>query len=242
MRFTATAATTVALLGAAVAQQTSGDITVNSPASLVQCQPAALSWSGGSAPYIIAVIPGGQPSAAALETISQSEQGNSLTWTVDIAANTEITIKLTDSKGAIQYSSPVTIQSGSDSCLNGASSSGSSGNSTSAASTSAASGAASGSSGSSAASASGAATSAGSAATRTTATATASTSTVTGSGSASGASGSSAASGGASGASGSSAPSSSASATGADSGALPNGMVAVPAVVFAVLGAIVALF
>ncbi|WWD04970.1 hypothetical protein V865_003041 [Kwoniella europaea PYCC6329] len=244
MRFTATAVSTVALLGAAVAQQTSGDITVNTPASLVQCQPAAISWTGGTGPYIISVIPGGQPSAAALETINDNESGNSLTWTVDIAANTEITIKLTDSTGAIQYSSPVTIQSGSDSCLNGSSASGSS-SATASGASAASSGAAS--SASSASGASGASTSAASGASQTTATATAATSTVTGSASGSAASGSAtskasapASSGSASGsASGSSA---SASSTGANSGALPNGMVAVPAVVFAALGAIVALF
>ncbi|WWC70859.1 uncharacterized protein I206_104811 [Kwoniella pini CBS 10737] len=240
MKFIASIVSTVALLGAAIAQQTSGDITVNSPASLVQCQPAALSWSGGTAPYIVAAIPGGQPSAAALTTISQSEQGNSLTWTVDLPANTQITIKLTDAKGSIQYSSPVTIQSGSDSCLNGASSSGSSGNSTSASTSSAASGAVAGTSASGASgAASSAVTSAASgAASKTTATSTAPTSTVTGS---SPASGSAKPSGSPSGsASGSLAPS--ASSTGANSGALPNGIVTIPAVVFAALGAIFALF
>ncbi|WVW84783.1 hypothetical protein I302_106818 [Kwoniella bestiolae CBS 10118] len=243
MRFIATAVSTIALIGAAIAQQTSGDITVNTPPSLVQCQPASLSWSGGTGPYIVAVIPGGQPTAAALKTISDSESGTSLTWTVDVAANTEITIKLTDSTGAIQYSSPVTIQSGSDSCLS------SSGSSASGSSSATASGAAS--SGSSAASgassaASGATSAASGAASKTTATATAATSTVTGSasGSASAASGTSRASTPASSgsASGSGSASASASATGANSGALPNGMVAVPAVVFAALGAIVALF
>ncbi|KAK4684524.1 hypothetical protein P7C73_g5651, partial [Tremellales sp. Uapishka_1] len=94
--------------------------TIATPASLIVCQPAALSWSGGTPPYILAVIPGGQVSAAALETLDDAETGTSYTWTVDLAANTYITLKLTDSTGAIAYSSPLTIQAGSStSCLNG---------------------------------------------------------------------------------------------------------------------------
>ncbi|KIR36130.1 hypothetical protein I352_01076 [Cryptococcus deuterogattii MMRL2647] len=116
---------TIALLATAWAE----DLTVNSPASVVVCQPVALSWSGGTAPYIVAVIPGGQPSAAALETISDNESGNQVTWKVDIDAGTSITFKITDASGSIQYSSPVTIQDGDSSCVNS-----SAGNSTSAAS------------------------------------------------------------------------------------------------------------
>lgn len=85
--------------------------------------------------FCSAVIPGGQSSAAALETISDSESGNQVTWNADIDAGTSITFKITDASGSIQYSSPVTIQDGDSSCVN---SSGS--NSTSAASGSSSSG------------------------------------------------------------------------------------------------------
>ncbi|KIY35749.1 hypothetical protein I305_02000 [Cryptococcus gattii E566] len=122
---------TIALLATAWAE----DLTVNSPASVVVCQPVALSWSGGTAPYIVAVIPGGQSSAAALETISDNESGNQVTWKVDIDAGTSITFKITDASGSIQYSSPVTIQDGDSSCVNSSAS-----NSTSAASGSSSSG------------------------------------------------------------------------------------------------------
>ncbi|WVN85095.1 uncharacterized protein L203_100237 [Cryptococcus depauperatus CBS 7841] len=107
------------------------DLTVNSPPSLVVCQPAQLAWTGGQGPYIIAVIPGGQPSAAALETLSDSANGNSITWKVDIAAGTSVTLKVTDSTGNIQYSSPVTIQEGSDTSCVGKGGNTSSNNSTS---------------------------------------------------------------------------------------------------------------
>lgn len=33
-------------------------LTINTPASVVECQPLQLSWSNGSAPYYLAVIPG----------------------------------------------------------------------------------------------------------------------------------------------------------------------------------------
>ncbi|WWD17373.1 hypothetical protein CI109_101814 [Kwoniella shandongensis] len=110
--------TLVALAGSALAQ-----LTVQTPAALIQCQPALLSWTGGSAPYFLAAIPGGQPSAAALKDFGQ-QSGNSITWTVDIASGTSITLKVTDSTGVVNYNQAVTIQAGSSSaCLNAASSS-----------------------------------------------------------------------------------------------------------------------
>ncbi|WVO22133.1 uncharacterized protein IAS62_003458 [Cryptococcus decagattii] len=93
------------------------DLTVSTPASLIQCQPVLLSWSGGTAPYYLAVIPGGQASAAALKDFGE-QSGTSLTWIVDTASGTSVSVKVTDSTGAINYSSPVTIQAGSsDSCV-----------------------------------------------------------------------------------------------------------------------------
>ncbi|KGB74472.1 hypothetical protein I307_05431 [Cryptococcus deuterogattii 99/473] len=93
------------------------DLTVSTPASLIQCQPVLLSWSGGTAPYYLAIIPGGQASAAALKDFGE-QSGTSLTWTVDTASGTSVSVKVTDSTGAINYSSPVTIQAGSsDSCV-----------------------------------------------------------------------------------------------------------------------------
>lgn len=66
-----------------------------------------------------AVIPGGQASAAALETLVDASSATSYTWTVNLAAGTSITLKLTDGTGAIAYSSPLSIQSGSSqSCFN----------------------------------------------------------------------------------------------------------------------------
>ncbi|WRT67880.1 uncharacterized protein IL334_004854 [Kwoniella shivajii] len=247
MKFFATAISTVALIGAVLAQQ-ANDITIATPPSLTQCEPVLLSWSGGVGPYILTAIPGGQPSAAALATISASEAGNSVTWKVNVAAGTEVTVKVTDSRGINQYTSPVQILPGSDSCL-GAASGGSTSNSStpsSAAAGGVASSAASAASSAVSAASSGA-SSAASAATsaagiKTTTTQTAPTSTVTGSGSASAASGTSKASTPASSGSASGSAPASASSTGASSGALKNGIIAAPAIIIAALGAFVALF
>ncbi|KAG9092402.1 hypothetical protein FRC07_011675, partial [Ceratobasidium sp. 392] len=105
----------VALAGFAAAQQ----FTVATPASIVQCQPVQLSWSGGTAPYFPSIIPGSQPGAAALKEFP-SQPGTSLTWTVDLPAGTSITVQVRDSTGALQYSSASSIQdSANKSCVNG---------------------------------------------------------------------------------------------------------------------------
>ncbi|KAG8743667.1 hypothetical protein FRC10_011636 [Ceratobasidium sp. 414] len=118
----------IALAGFAAAQ---GGLTVATPASIVQCQPAQLSWSGGTGPYFPSIIPGSQPNAAALKSFP-SQPGTSLVWNpVDLAQGTSITIQVRDSTGAVQYSSAVTIQNSSDaSCLNGGASTGAAGAST----------------------------------------------------------------------------------------------------------------
>ncbi|KAL8283947.1 hypothetical protein RQP46_005060 [Phenoliferia psychrophenolica] len=84
---------------------------INSPSSLVQCQPTLLSWSGGTAPYYVTVIPGGEPSATPLESFAETS-ATSYTWTVDIASGTSITIALKDSTGALAYTAQSTIQAG----------------------------------------------------------------------------------------------------------------------------------
>ncbi|KAG8983007.1 hypothetical protein FRB94_008186 [Tulasnella sp. JGI-2019a] len=96
-------------------------LTVNTPVSVVQCLPVLLNWNGGIAPYYVTVLPGGQPGAAPLESLSSGTSGTSLTWNVDIAAGTEVTIGVRDSTGSVAYSALVTIQSGSSSsCLGNA--------------------------------------------------------------------------------------------------------------------------
>jgi hypothetical protein len=71
-------------------------------------------------------IPQGQTSAAALVTFAEGVTGNSYTWNVNLAQGTAINVRITDSTGAIAYSSGLTVQAGSSGCLSGASASASS--------------------------------------------------------------------------------------------------------------------
>jgi len=94
------------------------NLTVNTPPSVVQCQPTQLSWSGGTGPYFLSFIPAGQPSAPAIKQFP-TQTGNTFTWVADLAAGTSFTISLKDSNGAQQFSDIVTVQSGPDSsCIN----------------------------------------------------------------------------------------------------------------------------
>ena len=68
-----------AVLSAASLAAVASALTVATPSSVVQCQPLQLSWGEGTAPYYVAIIPGGQPSAAALESFP-TQSGESLTW------------------------------------------------------------------------------------------------------------------------------------------------------------------
>lgn len=111
--------TAIVLAGVAFAQE----LSITTPPSIQQCQPAAFSWVGGTAPYILAAIPQGQTSAPALATIADNVTGNSYTWTVNLAQGTAINVRITDATGAINYSSGLTVQAGSNGCLTGASAS-----------------------------------------------------------------------------------------------------------------------
>ncbi|KAG6332760.1 hypothetical protein ID866_6334 [Astraeus odoratus] len=111
-------------------------LTINTPASVVACEPTQFTWDGGSAPYYLSLVPGGQPTASPIKQFP-NQDGTSYTWLVDLQAGTIFNIALKDSTGATSYSDIITIQSGSStSCLNtaveeGSSTSGSSATGTS---------------------------------------------------------------------------------------------------------------
>jgi|ERR1711939_684602 len=116
MRF----ATPVALSLAAIVSQVMA-LVVNSPPTLIQCQPAAITWSEGpGGDVFLSVIEGGNPASAALVSFdTQNGASGSYTWTVDLDAGTSVTLKAVDSTGVTAYSSQVTIQAGNDdSCVN----------------------------------------------------------------------------------------------------------------------------
>ncbi|SCV74244.1 BQ2448_6676 [Microbotryum intermedium] len=154
-------------------------LTINTPTSLIECQPYAVTWSGGVSPYFISVLPGGQLSAPALATLGdQPTTATSYTWTVNIAAGTSITLKVLDSAGNPAYAAMVTIQPGSStSCLSASTTTGAAGSASASASGPVVSGATSGAVSSSAAVSSAAATSTSAAAAATTSAAAAATTT-----------------------------------------------------------------
>ncbi|SCZ98831.1 BZ3500_MvSof-1268-A1-R1_Chr3-1g05649 [Microbotryum saponariae] len=105
----------LSLVSAALAQS----LLINTPTSLIECQPYAVTWSGGTAPYYVSVLPGGQLSATALTTLGeQPTTSTTYTWTVNIASGTTVTLKVLDSAGNSAYTAQVTIQAGSsNTCL-----------------------------------------------------------------------------------------------------------------------------
>ncbi|GMK57010.1 hypothetical protein CspeluHIS016_0308500 [Cutaneotrichosporon spelunceum] len=97
-------------------------LTMNTPPSLVQCQPIKLTWEAGVPPFYLAVVPGGQTSAAPLVNFPTTD-AMSQTWMVSLAAGTSVTIMVTDGTGEMSVTSPVTVMAGSNTdCMNASSS------------------------------------------------------------------------------------------------------------------------
>ncbi|KAF8673982.1 Endonuclease/Exonuclease/phosphatase family [Rhizoctonia solani] len=122
----------LALLAAVYAQAPQ----INTPAAVVQCQPAQISFIATNTPVFISIIPGGQPSAAPLADLGQ-QNASPFTWIANIAQGTSVTFQIRDSTGAVAYSAPITIQGSSDSSCLGQQPSTSAGSATAAPTTSA---------------------------------------------------------------------------------------------------------
>ncbi|CAO1630791.1 unnamed protein product [Parajaminaea phylloscopi] len=110
--------TALAAAGFALAQST---LTVNTPTTLIECQPVQLSWSGGTAPYFPRITEGGN-TANTLKTFD-TQSGTTLTWRVDIAQGTSVTFTVGDSAGISNSAAQVTVNAGTTSCLGAAASS-----------------------------------------------------------------------------------------------------------------------
>jgi len=111
MKFAFTAALAAVAFVQSVVGQAS--ITINTPANVVVCQPILLTWSGGTAPYFLSILPGSQPSAPALVDFGR-QNGTSLTWKVNVAVGTSIGLTLRDSNGLVAQSAPFTVNNGTD--------------------------------------------------------------------------------------------------------------------------------
>ncbi|KAG6332447.1 hypothetical protein ID866_6639 [Astraeus odoratus] len=117
-----TFATFALFVAGALAQQ----LTINTPSNVVECEPTLLSWTGGTAPYYLAlfihtrnsILPGATPNGAAIENLGQ-QNSTSVTWVCNIASGTSIGLTLRDSTGLTAQSAAFTVNSGSStSCLN----------------------------------------------------------------------------------------------------------------------------
>ncbi|BGP43613.1 hypothetical protein JCM10450v2_007787 [Rhodotorula kratochvilovae] len=118
MKFTATSIAASALTLASLVSAQSA--TINTPTQLFTCEPAAITWNGGTGPYYVRVYEGGSTTAL-IETLQSSVSTNSYTWNVDVPAGQSVTLGLTDSTGATVYSAEVTVTEGSSTaCVGGA--------------------------------------------------------------------------------------------------------------------------
>ncbi|CAA7267159.1 unnamed protein product [Cyclocybe aegerita] len=82
-------------------------------------EPTLLTFEGGSPPYYLTIIPGGQASAQPLKSFPP-QSGNTVTWVSDIAQGTSVTFALKDSTGLTAFTDAVTVQTSTDkSCITG---------------------------------------------------------------------------------------------------------------------------
>jgi len=110
--------TLIAALAAAIPAAIGANITINSPANVVACQPTQFVWSGGVGPYFLSLLPPGQIQAPAIKDFP-TQTGTSYTWLVDLAQGTSFTGEVKDSQGNTAYTSIITIEPGTTlSCIN----------------------------------------------------------------------------------------------------------------------------
>ncbi|KAI6037726.1 hypothetical protein EDC04DRAFT_2604618 [Pisolithus marmoratus] len=104
--FKPTLAAVVLFVAGALAQ-----FTINTPSNVVECEPTLITWTGGTAPYFLSILPGATPNGTPLENLGQ-QNSTSVTWTCNIQAGTSIGLTLRDSTGAVVQSAPFTIIAG----------------------------------------------------------------------------------------------------------------------------------
>jgi len=94
-------------------------LTVNTPADVISCAPLLITFTNGTAPYILSVYPGATPDGTAL-AIFPNITGSPYNWTaVNYTSGTSLDLTLLDKTGTSAQSAPFTVQSGgSTSCLN----------------------------------------------------------------------------------------------------------------------------
>ncbi|KAH9058374.1 hypothetical protein EDB87DRAFT_1685347 [Lactarius vividus] len=91
-------------------------LTVNTPASVVTCEPLKLTWdaAGSKSPFFLSIFPAGQPGVDALKQFPPQD-GDNYTWgKVDLPPNTSLM-----AMAIKQFSAPATVRAGSNTnCAN----------------------------------------------------------------------------------------------------------------------------
>ncbi|KAG8782418.1 hypothetical protein FRC12_020852 [Ceratobasidium sp. 428] len=102
----------------AVPNSEPNNLSINTPAALVQCQPAQISWTAKHRPVSIGVISAISPEKPLLVDFGW-QKGLSLTWSkVNAAGGRPVALMARDSTGAVTYSEVITVQKSADSsCL-----------------------------------------------------------------------------------------------------------------------------
>ncbi|QRV78834.1 hypothetical protein RhiJN_06849 [Ceratobasidium sp. AG-Ba] len=93
MRFSLTAVLVIASVALARPTRSVNDPVMNTPASLVQCKPALLTWKANSPPVNLTILSAGDVGAPPLKYLG-THDGNSYIWTVDQPSGKSITIAL----------------------------------------------------------------------------------------------------------------------------------------------------
>ncbi|TFY73996.1 hypothetical protein EWM64_g10016 [Hericium alpestre] len=90
--------TAIAALAAVVPAVVGQQLTVNTPANVVQCEPVQITWSSTTPPYYLSFVPANQPTAPAIKQFPP-QQETSYTWLVDLQANTNFCINTSVNEG-----------------------------------------------------------------------------------------------------------------------------------------------
>ncbi|KIK93614.1 hypothetical protein PAXRUDRAFT_26262 [Paxillus rubicundulus Ve08.2h10] len=100
----------------ALFQSVSADFTIDTP-TLVQCQGSQITWNGGTGPYDLLIVPADDVCGDSIEDLG-NQTSSAMTWTVNIAAGTQVVLSLLDSTGDEAWSGAITVGASSDSsCL-----------------------------------------------------------------------------------------------------------------------------
>lgn len=99
----------------ALASSNESDLAVDTPCALVQCNETLLTWSGGSSPYYVFIVPGSDPDGPLLEDLGEQD-GTNMTWTVNLSAGTSVILAIRDSEAVSIQSDVVQIRNSTNNC------------------------------------------------------------------------------------------------------------------------------